>query len=80
MLDDFRKQADDSLFEFEEVEEEEEPQEQPEGVMRLLSVGPVWGITPRQRFILAMMLFLFICLLGALFLLLTQRVALPSLG
>lgn len=80
MLDDFRKQADESLFEFEEEEEEQEPQKPPTGLARFLSAGTVWGITPQQRFILAMMLFLFACLLGTFFLLITQRVVLPFQG
>ena len=70
MFDDFRDQTDDSsFFDAEKVEE-----------ARLEMFGPehhFLGMTPFQRFIVAVMLLLMIIILGVLFLLVTSRIALP---
>ena len=68
MLDDFREQADASAFEGEDA-----PvfQETPRTERRFL------GMTPAQRFVVALILLLMTCLLGAFCLLVTERVVLP---
>ncbi|MEN6408155.1 MAG: hypothetical protein ABFD44_00420 [Anaerolineaceae bacterium] len=38
---------------------------------------PFLGMTPAQRFVIALLLFLMICLLGTFCLLVTERVVLP---
>jgi hypothetical protein len=69
MFDDFRKQIDDSFF-FDE--DNEEPQSE------LLSQEHYFlGMTPVQRFIVAVMLLLMTIILGVLFLLVTSRISLP---
>jgi hypothetical protein len=70
MLDDFRKQIDPTLFEEEEVIPEASPQ-----VVR--PTGHFLGITPFQRFIIAVMLLAIVCLLGSLGLLVMGKVVLP---
>jgi hypothetical protein len=70
MLDDFRKQIDPSLF-----DEEEEPSAAAPQVVR--PTGHFLGITPFQRFIIAVMLLAIVCLLGSLGLLVTGKVVLP---
>jgi hypothetical protein len=81
MLDDLRN--DDSLFNFEDdfeaeepIFEEDAPQERtPEaGEGNRFSYDPyLFGMTPAQRFTLAAMLFITICILGSMFLFVTQR-------
>jgi len=69
MFDDFRKQIDDSSF-FDK-DNEEPPSE-------LLSQKHNFlGMTPVQRFIVAVMLLLMTIILGVLFLLVTTRISLP---
>jgi hypothetical protein len=70
MFDDFRKQIDDSsFFDAEKVEE-----------ARVEMFGEehhFLGMTPFQRFIVAVMILLMTIILGVLFLLVTSRIALP---
>jgi hypothetical protein len=69
MFDDFRKQIDDSSF-FEKDNEEPQPE--------LLSREHYFlGMTPVQRFTVAVMLLLMTIILGVLFLLVTSRISLP---
>ncbi|HZU86239.1 MAG TPA: hypothetical protein VFF78_02075 [Anaerolineaceae bacterium] len=72
MLDDLRNSG--SQF----VEEEEQPQLEPQP-KRLppRRRKPFLGLTAQQRFALALMLFLSVCVLGALCLIATGRVILP---
>ncbi len=73
MLDDLRNS---STF------EEEEPQQPPETPvvqphMARRKRGPFLGMTPSQRFFLALMLFMMVCVLGVGALLLTGAMVLP---
>jgi hypothetical protein len=70
MLDDFREQANASPF----YEEEEPPSfdELPVERKRLLL-----GMTAAQRFVVALMFLLIVCLIGAFALLVTERIVLP---
>jgi hypothetical protein len=70
MLDDFREQASTSPF-FEDESFEEVELERPK--KRFL------GMTPAQRFVIALMLLMMTCLIGALLLVITERVVLPPL-
>ncbi len=76
MLEDLRKQADESAYEFEDYEEEE-PEEPTGWSARFYRGGKFLGMTPTQRFVLALMLLLLTCLFGFFFLLVTGRIA-PS--
>jgi hypothetical protein len=69
MFDDFRKQIDDSSF---FNEDNEEPQSE-----LLKKEHNFLGMTPVQRFIVALMLLLMTIILGVLFLLVTSRISLP---
>jgi hypothetical protein len=69
MFDDFRKQIDDSSF---FNEDNEEPQSE-----LLKKEHYFLGMTPIQRFIVALMLLLMTIILGVLFLLVTSRISLP---
>lgn len=70
MFDDFRKQNEDSTFPDDEINEE-------------VSFGisdqdhQFLGMTPVQRFIVAVMLLLMTIILGVLFLLVTSKIAPP---
>ena len=68
MLDDFREQAGSSAFEGEDapVFHQTRPTDR-----RFL------GMSPAQRFVVALILLLMTCLLGAFCLLVTERVVLP---
>lgn len=70
MLDDLRNSAASQPF------EEDLPPEKPE-VHRTLrrSHGPFLGMTPKQRFIIALMLFLMVLVLGTFCLLVTNKMA-----
>jgi hypothetical protein len=68
MLDEFREQANAGTF-FEEEEPEEETKLPP--VKRKFL-----GMTAAQRFLIAMMLLVMTCIMGALFLVVTGRVIL----
>ena len=69
MLEDLRD-ADAELFDESEASEEERP---------AAAVEPrdAWGLTPVQRFMLAVMFLMMVCLLGSMCLLVTERVWLP---
>ncbi|MFZ2097025.1 MAG: hypothetical protein WAV05_10340 [Anaerolineales bacterium] len=70
MFDDFRKQMDDSAF-YEEDKDEETPVE-------IVNQGDhILGMTPVQRFVVAVMLLLMTVILGVLFLLVTSKIAPP---
>ncbi len=70
MLDDLREQADSSLFIDDEVDEFEEE----DAGERLFL-----GMTAVQRFVIAVMLLLMVCILGTFCLLITERVYPPML-
>lgn len=74
MFEDFRKQAEQAQF------PDEEPVIEPHHVVAKNADGRFLGMTPFQRFIVALMLLLMITILGALFLVVTSSVALPFLG
>jgi len=68
MLDDFRQQANASEF----LDEEEAPQfEETEQPRKFL------GMTPAQRFVIALMLLMITCLLSTFCLLVTEKVIPP---
>ena len=75
MLDDLRNDAD---FQEEELQLEEAPQST-KRILRRRSRGPFLGMTPSQRFVIALMLFLMVCVLGAAVLILTESMVLPFL-
>jgi hypothetical protein len=70
MFDDFRKQVNDSAF-FEEDKDVEPP------VEIVNQSDHILGMTPVQRFIVAVMLLLMTVILGVLFLLVTSKIAPP---
>ncbi len=83
MLDDLRDNDSASLFNFEDNFEEEEPTFQdddpiPEIEEKGFAYNPYWlGMTPVQRFILAVMFFVMACILSSMFLIATERLFLP---
>ncbi|RME07258.1 MAG: hypothetical protein D6803_04400 [Anaerolineae bacterium] len=70
MLDDLREQADNIFLEDDQPEEDALA---PEGERLFL------GMTAVQRFVIAVMLFLMICILGSFCLLITERIYPPLL-
>jgi hypothetical protein len=74
MFDDFRKQTEDASFP-DEVQKEEPSGETPFGEQRNFL-----GMTPAQRFIIALMLLVMTIVLGVLFLLVTSKIAPPFIG
>lgn len=70
MLDDFLKEEDTSTF-LDEIEETTKLELSPEPEAGFL------GMTPGQRFILALMFFFMVVILGAFILLLTGVIAIP---
>jgi ABC-type Na+ efflux pump permease subunit len=74
MLDDFRNEMDADAF-LDELEEEEE--EVVEVVPKKTPPSKMFGLTSMQRFILAIMLFLMICIAGSFCLLAFGKIALP---
>lgn len=74
MVDDFRNEMDADAF-LDELEEEEfeEVVEMPEQTRS----RKLFGLTSMQRFILAIMFFLMICVAGSLCLLVTGKIAPP---
>ncbi len=74
MLDDLRNSLMDPYDE-EEVHAEE-PQHQPQKAAKS-STDNFLGMTAAQRFIVALMVLLMVCLLGAFVLLVTGKIALP---
>jgi hypothetical protein len=73
MFDDFRKQMDDSAF-------LEEDKTQDLQVDLKSHEHHFLGMTPFQRFIVAVMLLLMTIILGVLFLLVTSKIVLPIFG
>jgi hypothetical protein len=74
MLDDLREQADDADFfaeeesggfSYTEMQASREPQ--------------FLGMTPLQRFVIALMILMMTCILGLFFLLVTEKIAIPFL-
>lgn len=74
MLDDFRQQAEDSNY--------EQPEEQPASVPVERARPPEYflGMTPAQRFIISVELLFTVCLVGALVLLVLERIVPPFLN
>lgn len=72
MLDEFREQASASPFLDEELEESEE-----QAKAQQLPAPRFLGMTPGQRFVIALMLLMMACLLSAMFLLVTEKVVPP---
>ncbi len=70
MLDDFREQANASPF-----YEEAPPPSFEEGPLERRRL--FLGMTPAQRFVIALMFLLIICLIGAFALLVTEKIVLP---
>ena len=76
MLDDLRKQAEDTnLEELDESELETEENQSPKKAR--LPRPPRLGLTPQQRFVIALLLFSLVSLMSALILLVTGKIALP---
>jgi len=72
MLDDLREQADTSpLFDLEDEAALEE--------LKIATERPFLGMTPAQRFVIALILFLMIFILGAFCLLVFERIMPPFL-
>lgn len=69
MFDDLRQQANEA--DFEEEDDEFLSESQPR------SSGLFLGMTPPQRFLIAVMLLMMTCILGSFFLLVTEKIALP---
>ena len=72
MLDDLRQQNDDNFFS--DVEEGYEYEE-----VSAPTSAQFLGMTPPQRFVIASMLLLMVCILGSFFLLVTEKIYLPFL-
>ena len=58
-------------------EEAAEPVEEPKAAPRRFGSGPFLGLTPGQRLVLALVLFLNVTMLGCLALLVFQKITLP---
>lgn len=74
MFEDFRKQAEEADFSDDDQEAELRVKTSRNNNGRFL------GITPVQRFIIALMLLFMIIILGVLFLMVTSKIVLPFLG
>jgi hypothetical protein len=74
MFEDFRKQAEQANF----PDEEQDEELQVKGPS--VHQGYFLGLTPVQRFIVALMLLFMIIILGVLFLLVTSKITFPFLG
>jgi hypothetical protein len=72
MLDDFREQASSSVF----IDEEEETSRKARSEHR---ERYFLGMSPAQRFVIALLLLLITCVLGTFSLLVTERIFLPFL-
>ncbi len=68
MLDDLREQAGDSIFDDEEMFGAETKKTEP--VVFL-------GMTPVQRFVIAVLVMMIVCILSSFCLLVTEKIALP---
>jgi hypothetical protein len=73
MFEDFRKQMDDPEF------QENAPQEEP-FIETNQPAGHFLGMTPVQRFIVAVMLLMMVIILGVLFLLVTSKIVPPFMA
>jgi hypothetical protein len=73
MFEDFRKQIDDSSF------PDEDQTAAPLAKTPIQDTVYLLGMTPVQRFILAIMVFVITLLLGVLFLLVTSKIVPPSM-
>jgi len=69
MLEDFRAQANASSFDEEEQKAYEES--------AVETHRHFLGMSPVQRFVIALMLLFLVCLLGSFFLLVTEKIVLP---
>lgn len=68
MLDDFRDDADTSMiFEYDDSNALESPQKK----------RPFLGMTPVQRFVIALMLLVIACVLSSFCLIVTEKIVLP---
>ena len=79
MLDDLRNSASNSFQDDEEQEEEQSRPQKPREVIRIRPInihqqGPFLGMTPEQRFVVALLIFLMVTVLGVLLLVATQKV------
>jgi len=74
MFEDFRKQAEEADFSDDDQEAELRVKTSRNNNGRFL------GITPVQRFIIALMLLFMIIILGVLFLMVTSKIVLPFFG
>jgi hypothetical protein len=74
MFEDFRKQAEEADFSDDDQEAELRVKTSRNNNGRFL------GITPVQRFIIALMLLFMIIILGLLFLMVTSKIVLPAFG
>jgi hypothetical protein len=74
MIDDLREQTDDSFY----SEDEDDDSYLYEDVSTPAS-EQFLGMTPPQRFVIAAMLMLMVCVLGTFFLLVTEKIYLPFL-
>jgi hypothetical protein len=70
MLDDLR---DDAGY----IEDDEQDFESQKAAASTKSQSQFLGMTPVQRFVIALMIFMMICILGSFFLLITETVWLP---
>jgi hypothetical protein len=74
MFEDFRKQIDNDSFPEPVQGENQSPQ------ATAADHGNFLGMTPVQRFIVALMLLMMTIVLGILFLMVTSKIALPAMG
>ena len=74
MFEDFRKQAEEADFPDEDQDDELQVEITPE------DRGMFLGMSPMQRFIVALMLLFMTIILGLLFLLVTSKITLPIFG
>lgn len=73
MFDDLRRQADQSSFGPPEEEEDAYTMKEAPAQAR----DRLFGMTPVQRFVIAILLFMMTLIVGSLFLLVTQKIYLP---
>jgi hypothetical protein len=75
MLDDLRERASDSdYFSEEEPAFEYKDEESPSQSQQLFL-----GMTPVQRFVIAVMVLMMVCMMGTFFLLVTEKIYLPMI-
>jgi len=71
MLDNLRESASQSPF-FQE--EQKPPEQKPSPGGKKGGSGRFLGMTPVQRFVVALLLFFLVCVMGSFFLLITQKI------